>query len=137
MVLISRANRAGRPITLSCIQFATSAFAGLAIASMIEDFNWTAIALTWKEILFTGVFSSGIAFTLQAIGQRYTTSAQAAIFLSSEALFAALFGALFLGERVTFIGFIGCGLIFAAMMAVELIPMFWKRKSALVPEPAE
>jgi len=137
VVLISRANRAGRPITLSCIQFATSAFAGLAIASMIEDFNWTAIALTWKEILFTGVFSSGIAFTLQAIGQRYTTSAQAAIFLSSEALFAALFGALFLGERVTFIGFIGCGLVFAAMMAVELIPMFWKRKSALVPEPAE
>lgn len=86
VVLISRANRAGRPITLSCIQFATSAFAGLAIASMIEDFNWTAIALTRKEILFTGVFSSGIAFTLQAIGQRYTTSAQAAIFLSSEAL---------------------------------------------------
>lgn len=133
VVLIGRANRAGRPIALSCIQFATSAVAGLAIASMVEDFNWAAITLTWKEILFTGVFSSGIAFTLQAIGQRYTTSAQAAIFLSSEALFAALFGAIFLSERLTFIGFIGCGLIFAAMLAVELIPMFWKRKPVLVP----
>ncbi|EFM56875.1 DMT family transporter [Brucella inopinata] len=128
VVLIGRANRAGRPVTLSCVQFATSAMAGLVIASMIEDFNWNAIALTWKEILFTGVFSSGVAFTLQAIGQRYTTSAQAAIFLSSEALFAALFGAIFLGDRLTFIGFIGCGLLFAAMLAVEIIPMFWKRK---------
>ncbi|WP_139976827.1 MULTISPECIES: DMT family transporter [Brucella/Ochrobactrum group] len=132
VVLIGRANRAGRPIMLSCIQFATSAFAGIAIASMVEDVNWSAIALTWKEILFTGVFSSGIAFTLQAVGQRYTTSAQAAIFLSSEALFAALFGAIFLGDRLTFIGFIGCGLLFAAMLAVELVPMFWKRKIGLV-----
>ncbi len=133
VVLISRANRAGRPITLSCLQFATSAVAGLLVASMVESFNWSAIAVTWKEILFTGVFSSGVAFTLQAIGQRYTTSAQAAIFLSSEALFAALFGAIFLGDRLTFIGFVGCGLLFTAMLAVELIPMLWKRKSELAP----
>lgn len=131
VVLIGRANRAGRPVTLSCVQFATSAAAGFLIASMVEDFNWNAIALTWKEILFTGVFSSGIAFTLQAIGQRYTTSAQAAIFLSSEALFAALFGAIFLGDRLTFTGFVGCSLLFAAMLAVELVPMFWKRKPAM------
>ncbi|HWT63938.1 MAG TPA: DMT family transporter, partial [Ochrobactrum sp.] len=113
-------------------QFATAAAAGLMIAAAVEDINWNIIALTWKELLFTGVFSSGAAFTLQAIGQRYTTSAQAAIFLSSEALFAALFGAMFLGERLSFIGFIGCGLLFAAMLAVELVPMYWKRKAELV-----
>ena len=50
------------------------------------------------EILFAGVFSSGIAFTLQAVGQRFTTAPQAAIMLSSEALFAALFGALIVGR---------------------------------------
>ena len=139
VILITRANRAGRPVTLSCIQFATCDAAGFAIASAVEDFNWTAIALTWKEILFTGVFSSGIAFTLQAIGQRYTTAAQAAIFLSSEALFAAFFAAIFLGDRLTFIGFIGCGLIFAAMLAVELVPMFWNGRNTPAPaaEPAE
>lgn len=133
VLLIGKANHIGRPVMLSCVQFATSAFVGLAIASMIEDFNWATIALTWKEILFTGVFSSGVAFTLQAVGQRYTTSAQAAIFLSSEALFAALFGAILLGERLTFTGFIGCGLLFAAMLAVELVPMYWKRKPELAP----
>jgi drug/metabolite transporter (DMT)-like permease len=137
VLLISRANRAGRPITLSCVQFATAAVAGLLIAAAIEDINWNVIALTWKELLFTGVFSSGIAFTLQAIGQRYTTSAQAAIFLSSEAIFAAMFGAIFLGDRLTFIGFIGCGLLFTAMLAVELVPMFWKRKAEPIPAAAE
>jgi len=137
VLLISRANRAGRPITLSCVQFATAAVAGLLIAAAVEDINWNVIALTWKELLFTGVFSSGIAFTLQAIGQRYTTSAQAAIFLSSEAIFAAMFGAIFLGDRLTFIGFIGCGLLLTAMLAVELVPMFWKRKAEPIPAAAE
>lgn len=137
VVLISRANRAGRPITLSCVQFATAAVAGLAIAVSIENINWNLILLTWKELLFTGVFSSGVAFTLQAIGQRYTTSAQAAIFLSSEAIFAAMFGAIFLGDRLTFIGFIGCGLLFTAMMAVELVPMLWKRRAEPIPAAAE
>lgn len=130
VIFISRANRAGRPIMLSCIQFATAAIVSLTLAVVLEELNWNAIALTWKELLFTGIFSSAAAFTLQAIGQRYTTSAQAAIFLSSEALFAACFGMIFLGERLSFIGFVGCGLLFAAMLAVELIPMFWNPKTA-------
>jgi drug/metabolite transporter (DMT)-like permease len=49
-----------------------------------------------------------------------------------------MFGAIFLGERLSFIGFIGCGMLFAAMLAVELVPMFWNRKDEPVPatEPA-
>ena len=129
VVLIVNAKRAGRPITLGCIQLVTAAVAGLAIASVTEDFNWGAILLSWKELLFAGVFSSAIAFTLQAVGQRYTTSAQAAIFLSSEALFAAISGAIFLGDRLTLMGFLGCGMLFAAMLAVELVPMLWSRKA--------
>lgn len=129
VILIGLANRTGRPIAISCIQFATAAAAGLVLAVATEELNWNAVLLTWKEILFTGVFSSGVAFTLQTIGQRYTTSAQAAIFLSSEALFAALFGAIFLGERIAFIGFIGCGLLFLAMLAVEVVPVLWNRKN--------
>ena len=129
VVLIGNAKRAGRPITLGCIQLVTAVVAGLAIASVTEDFNWGAILLSWKELLFAGVFSSAIAFTLQAVGQRYTTSAQAAIFLSSEALFAAISGAIFLGDRLTLMGFLGCGMLFAAMLAVELVPMLWSRKA--------
>ncbi|MEM9106126.1 MAG: DMT family transporter [Pseudomonadota bacterium] len=114
--------RSGRPLTLSAVQFAVCALLGLVAAVFLEPINWSAIGAAAPEIIYAGVFSSGIAFTVQAIGQRYTSAAQAAIFLSSEALFAALFGAVFLGERLAGMGYVGCLLIFVAMLAVEIVP---------------
>ncbi len=114
--------RSGRPLTLSAVQFAVCAVLGLAAAAFTETITWAAIAAAAPEIVYAGVFSSGLAFTLQVIGQRYTSAAQAAIFLSSEALFAALFGAVFLGERLAGFGYLGCLLIFIAILAVEIVP---------------
>ncbi len=74
------------------------------------------------------IVAGGIAFTLQAVGQRYTTASQAAIFLSSEAIFAALFGAMLLGERLPPTGLMGCALIFAAIIAVEALPPMLARR---------
>ncbi|MCF7646540.1 DMT family transporter [Bacillus subtilis] len=124
--------RIGRPITMACIQFAVVAVAGLAAALTFEQIEWHAIQAAAPEILFTGMFSSGVAFTLQAIGTRYTSAPQAAIFLSSEALFAALFGAILLGERLPVIGLAGCALIFLSMLMVEIVPRlrFNKTKTA-------
>ncbi len=124
--------RIGRPITMACIQFAVVAIAGLAAALTFEQIEWHAIQAAAPEILFTGMFSSGVAFTLQAIGTRYTSAPQAAIFLSSEALFAALFGAILLGERLPVIGLAGCALIFLSMLMVEIVPRlrFNKTKTA-------
>ena len=76
------------------------------------------------------MFAGGIAFTLQTIGQRHTTASNAAIILSSEALFAALFGALLLGERLGLMAAVGCALIFSAMLAVELVPLALRRRPA-------
>ena len=114
--------RSGRPLTLSAVQFAICAILGLLTALMTETITWSAIVAAAPEIIYAGVFSSGLAFTLQVIGQRYTSAAQAAVFLSSEALFAALFGAFFLGERLAGVGYLGCLLIFVAMLAVEIVP---------------
>lgn len=122
--------RIGRPITMACIQFSVVAIAGLIAAMIFEQPEWSAVQAAAPEILFTGIFSSGVAFTLQAIGTRYTSAPQAAIFLSSEALFAALFGAIILGERLPKIGLAGCALIFISMMMVEIVPRLRLRKSA-------
>lgn len=130
VLLIGQANRTGRPITLSVVQFATCGFVGFIFAFILGEVDWSAVGATWKQLLYTGVFSSGVAFTLQAVGQRYTTPPQAAIFLSSEALFAALFGAIFLSERLSLTGLIGCALIFFAMLAVEIVPMVLGRRRA-------
>lgn len=121
--------RIGRPVTMACIQFAVVAIIGTILALSFEIIEWQAIKAAAPEVLFTGVFSSGVAFTLQAIGTRYTSAPQAAIFLSSEALFAALFGALILGERLPTIGLAGGALIFLSMMMVEIVPRLRFKKS--------
>ncbi len=120
----------GRPVTMACIQFAVVAVAGLVLAVIFETIEWTALKAAAPEILFTGLFSSGVAFTLQAIGTRYTSAPQAAIFLSSEALFAALFGAIILHERLPAIGLAGCALIFLSMLMVEIVPRLRFGKTA-------
>jgi len=117
-----------RPMTLSAVQFGVCALLGFIGALLFESFELDAIRAAAKEILYAGIFSSGIAFTLQAIAQRYTTGPQAAIFLSSESLFAGLFGALFLGERISGVGYVGCAMIFLAMILVEVVPEWLKVK---------
>ncbi len=118
----------GRPVALAVTQFAVTAIIGLAVGLALEPFDLSAIRLAAPEILFAGVVAGGLGFTFQMIGQRYTTAANAAIFLSSEALFAALFGGLMLGERLGAMAAAGCALIFLAMLAVEIGPAMFARR---------
>ncbi|MEO9340133.1 DMT family transporter [Mesorhizobium sp. SB112] len=134
LIFISRsASNTGRPLTLAVTQFAVCSALGLALALVFEPISLDAIVNAGFQILYAGIFSGGVAFTLQVIGQRYTTAPQAAIFLSSEALFAALFAALFLGERLPPTGFLGCAFIFAAILLVELLPPLLARRRSLNP----
>ncbi len=133
VVLIARfVVQSGRPLMLSMVQFAVTALLGfLGVFVMQEAIVWERIQAAGFELLYTGVFASGLAFTLQVIGQRYTTASQAAIFLSSEAPFAALFGALFQGDRIGMVGLAGCAMILIAMLLVELAPQLKLRRSKL------
>ena len=129
VLLISRyAAETGRPVTLAVVQFAVCGAIGLGAAFALEPIAIAPIAEALPEILYAGIFSGGIAFTLQVIGQRYTTAPQAAIFLSTEAVFSAIFGAFLLGERLPPMGFVGCALIFAAILVVELLPAMRQRR---------
>ncbi|MCB1445338.1 MAG: DMT family transporter [Rhizobiaceae bacterium] len=117
-----------RPLALSAVQFLVTGAGALAIAAAIEPVSWAGIVEAAPHILYSGLVSSGIAYTLQVVGQRWTTAPQAAIFLSSESLFGAFFGALVLGERISPIGYFGCALIFVAMLLVEIVPELTKRR---------
>lgn len=118
-----------RPLALSTVQFAVCAAGGMAVGWLTEPLSLSAIQGALTEILYVGVFSSGLAFALQVIGQRYTTAPQAAIFLSSEALFGAMFGALLLGEKLGMAGYVGCGTLFVAMVMVETVPEITRWRS--------
>jgi drug/metabolite transporter (DMT)-like permease len=117
------------PVTMATLQFfitAAIAFICFVIASTfgLNEGIPTSAQLygALPEILYAGLFAGGLGFTLQAVGQRYTTESAAAVLISTESLFAAMFGAFFLGERLQQWGYVGCGLIFAAILMVELMP---------------
>jgi drug/metabolite transporter (DMT)-like permease len=117
-----------RPLTLSAVQFLVCGLGSLAIALFVEEISWNGFVAALPEILYAGIISSGVAYTLQVVGQRWTTAPQAAIFLASESLFGAFFGALLLGERITVTGYVGCALIFISMILVEIVPELTKTK---------
>lgn len=117
-----------RPFMLAFVQFALTGVLALLLTLAFGSFEWEGLRIAAPEIVYGGILSSAVAFTLQLVGQRYTTGAQAAIFLSSEALFAAIFGAIVLGERIDGLGYIGCTLIFGAMLLVEVVPMLAARR---------
>lgn len=119
----------GRPLALATIQFFVCAAGAGSAAVALEPISMDAITEALPEILYGGLLSSGVAFVLQIIGQRYTSASQAAIFLSSEALFGALFGAVLLAETLPAIGYVGCALIFTAMLLVELVPELTRRRA--------
>jgi len=74
-------------------------------------------------MLYGGVLSVGVAFTAQVLAQRHAHASDAAIILSAETVFAAIFGYLILGERLGTLGLIGCGLILAAMLSIQVLPL--------------
>ena len=118
-----------RPLALSAVQFLVTGMGALIIAVFVEPISWDGIVQAAPHLLYSGVVSSGIAYTLQVVGQRWTTAPQAAIFLSSESLFGAFFGALILSERIPVLGYFGCALIFLAMILVEIVPELTKRRN--------
>lgn len=131
VILVGRfVGPSGRPLTLSFVQFSLAGVLGLGLGLTVEGFDLAAVIATLPEILFTGVIATGLAFTLQVIGQRYTTAPQAAIFLSTESLFAALFGALILSEQIPALGYAGGLLIFLAILLAELGPVLRPRPAA-------
>lgn len=108
------------PITFSSIQFAVCGMLNMIFALFIDTITWNGIVLTAFPILFTGLMSTGVAYTCQVIGQRDADPNYAAIVLSTECVFSAVGGAIFLGESFTLRGYLGCVLIFAGIVISQL-----------------
>jgi len=93
----------------------------LSFAAMfaLETPDLSAMISAWFPILYAGVMSSGVAFTLQNYGQRYAEPATAAILMSFEAIFGALAGWFFLNEVMTARELFGCALMLIGMLATQ------------------
>ena len=122
MVVTSRSPRFGVPLTYTCVQFTTVAALAATAALLFEPISAEALAKASGAILYVGVLSSALTFTLLAMAMKHTPASEAAVLVSMETLFAALAGAVLLGERLPSIGWFGAALLFAATLLVQLAP---------------
>ena len=122
---------------MSCIQFLTSAVVSGVFAFIFENPSWSVISENALAVLYLGVFSSDIAYTLQILAQKNANPALVTLLLSMESVFGVLFGALFLGESLTAREYLGCVIMLAAVVLAQ-IPvgeMIKKRKRRKADEP--
>ena len=120
-------------LELACCQFITCGFLSLAISAVTETTTLNAIVASAVPLLYGGLASVGIAYTLQIVGQKNAPPAHASIILSMETVFAAIGGYLFLNEILNGRELIGCGVMLAGMLLSqlsELSPALTKQTSS-------
>lgn len=106
-------------IELSASQLAVCALLNTAACFWLEPFEWQQLLDAAVPILYAAVLSSGVAFTLQIMGQKTAEPAPAAVIMSLESVFGALAGWLVLGERLYSIELAGCALMLAGMLITQ------------------
>ena len=120
-------------VKLSLIQFFVAGLLATVLALYYEQLSWSMIVSTAIPLLFAGVMSTGIAYTLQAVAQQHAHPSHAAIILSSEGVFAVIGGYLLLNEVLPAQGLLGCGLILVGMLMSQLMPRLrWPRRTKSV-----
>lgn len=122
ILLLGKFSRRVDAIRLSIAQFVVCAALSAVPALLFEQTTLSAVQNAALPILYAGVFSVGIAYTLQAVGQRGMAAGPATLILSMETVVAAIGGAALLGESMGLKGLIGCGLMFAGMLLAQLKP---------------
>lgn len=129
VVLVGRImERAKCPLQVSCLQYAAVALAALCGVIVFETPTFSGIGAAMPSILYAGIASGGIAYTLQMVAQQYAPPSDTAVILSAEAVFAAIGGYIILHERLSPAGIAGCVLIICAILAVELAPYLRRKK---------
>lgn len=114
-------------VRMSCIQFLVAGLISLVLMLVFEQPSLENLWAAKGSILYAGVLSCGVAYTLQILGQRDTEPTTATLILSLESVFAALSGWALLHETLTFKELAGCALVFAAVILAQ-IPLPVKAK---------
>ncbi|HIV15311.1 MAG TPA: DMT family transporter [Candidatus Avisuccinivibrio pullicola] len=106
-------------ILLSCGQFFAASFIGLILMLVHDTVTWEGLRGAAPALLYVGIMSNGVAYTLQIVGQRGMNPAVATIILSLESVMATIFGILILNESLTLRELMGCVLMFIAVLMAQ------------------
>lgn len=106
-------------IELSVAQLFVCACGSALLMLLFEEPTLAGVGAAWASILYAGILSSGIAFTLQVLGQQYAEPALAAVIMSLEAVIGVLAGMIILGEVMGTAEILGCALMLAGMLFAQ------------------
>ena len=121
----------GDPVGIAAIQFATVAILSWPTSFIMEEPTMKGLLAAGIPLLYCGLMSGGVGYTFQVIAQRHTDPTPASLLMSMEAVFAVIAGAILLHERMTGRELLGCMILFAAMILVQIpIPPFKCKKKA-------
>lgn len=107
-------------VKLSCIQFYVCGLLSLVMMLLTEHPDPGAILVAWKPVLYTGVMSCGVAYTLQVVGQKNLNPVIASLIMSLEAVISAIAGWVILGQHLSRREIAGCVVMFAAILLAQL-----------------
>lgn len=107
-------------VRMACLQFYVAGILSLITAFLTEDVRFSDILAAGIPILYTGILSSGVAYTLQIVAQKDTDATSAALICSLESAFALLGGFMLLGESFTARELCGCALTFGAILLSQI-----------------
>jgi len=120
IIIIDKFSQSADCIKMSCIQFFTAGLLSAVPMFLFEQPNFESICLAWLPILYAGALSSGVAYTLQIVGQKHTEPTVASLIMSLESVFAVLAGAVLLNEIPTVAEAAGCFVLFGAIILAQL-----------------
>lgn len=107
-------------VVISCVQFFTAGCISLVLMFAFEQPSWKGILAAWLPILYAGVMSSGVGYTLQIIGQKNLDPTVASLLMSLESVFAMLAGWVILGQKMSARELLGCALVFGAIILAQI-----------------
>jgi drug/metabolite transporter (DMT)-like permease len=109
----------GNALRLTLIQFFASGLICLGLGLIFETLDLRSLQAALPELLILGMLSTGAAYLLQSIAQKYTSASEAAVITSGEAFFGAMGAFLMLGETPSALGVIGAALICSGILIVQ------------------
>ena len=118
------------PIALTVIQLGFTALASLIYVIFSGELTTAITPSGWLNAVYLGLFSTFLAFLLQTVAQKYTSSTHAAILMSLESVFGSIFSIILLGDRFTLMMAIGCVVIFLGVITAETKWSFLRHSAA-------
>lgn len=115
-------------VAMSCIQFWVCGILGMTGMFLTETVEISQVLEAWLPLVFSGVLSGGVAYTLQIVAQKDTEPAVASLLMSLESVFAVFGEWLILGQFLSAREFVGCGLMFAGIILTQLPEKNLQRK---------